>query len=154
MIRRPPRSTLFPYTTLFRSLAGKLAVRLAIVADHAAEIAPQRRYGNIVADIQRGELLGEIVPVGVREHPLREVVRKALGEEVMTAQRLIGVIENGRVAALFEPCEQLCECACGLIADSREVGNGDEFERGLGGLHVQPFSILEHAESLAKRPTA
>src|SRR3989442_9672042 len=25
MIRRPPRSTLFPYTTLFRSLAGLLA---------------------------------------------------------------------------------------------------------------------------------
>src|SRR5256885_10876225 len=27
MIRRPPRSTLFPYTTLFRSLAAKLDVR-------------------------------------------------------------------------------------------------------------------------------
>src|SRR3712207_8316107 len=26
MIRRPPRSTLFPYTTLFRSLAGPRAV--------------------------------------------------------------------------------------------------------------------------------
>src|SRR2546422_9349205 len=26
MIRRPPRSTLFPYTTLFRSPTGKLAV--------------------------------------------------------------------------------------------------------------------------------
>src|SRR3712207_7101019 len=26
MIRRPPRSTLFPYTTLFRSLAGSEAV--------------------------------------------------------------------------------------------------------------------------------
>src|SRR2546429_5385338 len=25
MIRRPPRSTLFPYTTLFRSILGKLA---------------------------------------------------------------------------------------------------------------------------------
>src|SRR2546427_1842594 len=25
MIRRPPRSTLFPYTTLFRSVAGHLA---------------------------------------------------------------------------------------------------------------------------------
>src|SRR2546427_13104084 len=25
MIRRPPRSTLFPYTTLFRSAVGKLA---------------------------------------------------------------------------------------------------------------------------------
>src|SRR5256885_2573403 len=29
MIRRPPRSTLFPYTTLFRSFAGTLADRLA-----------------------------------------------------------------------------------------------------------------------------
>src|SRR3712207_7418995 len=28
MIRRPPRSTLFPYTTLFRSEAGALAERL------------------------------------------------------------------------------------------------------------------------------
>src|SRR2546426_9214571 len=27
MIRRPPRSTLFPYTTLFRSLAGRRAQR-------------------------------------------------------------------------------------------------------------------------------
>src|SRR2546429_3569926 len=26
MIRRPPRSTLFPYTTLFRSLAAKRAI--------------------------------------------------------------------------------------------------------------------------------
>src|SRR5260221_9368169 len=36
MIRRPPRSTLFPYTTLFRSLAGrplqaKGGVQLALV---------------------------------------------------------------------------------------------------------------------------
>src|SRR2546421_8351084 len=35
MIRRPPRSTLFPYTTLFRSLGG----RLACAEDHLA-LAP------------------------------------------------------------------------------------------------------------------
>src|SRR2546427_6281493 len=29
MIRRPPRSTLFPYTTLFRSGSGALALALA-----------------------------------------------------------------------------------------------------------------------------
>src|SRR5256885_10871554 len=29
MIRRPPRSTLFPYTTLFRSTAGSAAATLA-----------------------------------------------------------------------------------------------------------------------------
>src|SRR2546426_7521930 len=28
MIRRPPRSTLFPYTTLFRSLEGDVALEL------------------------------------------------------------------------------------------------------------------------------
>src|SRR3712207_8920414 len=30
MIRRPPRSTLFPYTTLFRSLALRLIERLSV----------------------------------------------------------------------------------------------------------------------------
>src|SRR2546430_14709048 len=30
MIRRPPRSTLFPYTTLFRSVAGGEGGRLAV----------------------------------------------------------------------------------------------------------------------------
>src|SRR2546430_10078742 len=37
MIRRPPRSTLFPYTTLFRSLAAEGA-RVAIVARDAATL--------------------------------------------------------------------------------------------------------------------
>src|SRR3989441_12979414 len=39
MIRRPPRSTLFPYTTLFRSLKPD-AVRLAVVS------APHHRAGT------------------------------------------------------------------------------------------------------------
>src|SRR5438128_4916762 len=36
MIRRPPRSTLFPYTTLFRSVAGDLRVRIHVDRDVAA----------------------------------------------------------------------------------------------------------------------
>src|SRR2546422_4998779 len=35
MIRRPPRSTLFPYTTLFRSLAALYALALAANRDRA-----------------------------------------------------------------------------------------------------------------------
>src|SRR3712207_8355352 len=35
MIRRPPRSTLFPYTTLFRSLQPPLDLELYLVADLA-----------------------------------------------------------------------------------------------------------------------
>src|SRR2546430_13257685 len=36
MIRRPPRSTLFPYTTLFRSLAQPPGERDAVVHCHVA----------------------------------------------------------------------------------------------------------------------
>src|SRR2546422_2170737 len=35
MIRRPPRSTLFPYTTLFRSLVQKLAQPWLVLPDIA-----------------------------------------------------------------------------------------------------------------------
>src|SRR2546430_8637334 len=53
MIRRPPRSTLFPYTTLFRSKASGISfhrlVRPLFAAAGAAFIA--------------GLLLGEIAPV-------------------------------------------------------------------------------------------
>src|SRR3712207_7531649 len=39
MIRRPPRSTLFPYTTLFRSQAvGQAELALHGVADEAGEL--------------------------------------------------------------------------------------------------------------------
>src|SRR3712207_8029027 len=38
MIRRPPRSTLFPYTTLFRSeLIRGVRVEVAVAAPHPAE---------------------------------------------------------------------------------------------------------------------
>src|SRR2546425_1978615 len=45
MIRRPPRSTLFPYTTLFRSRTGIGAVPLALQRRHVARGAHQRNGG-------------------------------------------------------------------------------------------------------------
>src|SRR2546422_6665798 len=38
MIRRPPRSTLFPYTTLFRSQLGEVADHRLHVAPHVADL--------------------------------------------------------------------------------------------------------------------
>src|SRR2546423_10855522 len=38
MIRRPPRSTLFPYTTLFRSIAGLAAQRTSMLAAPRAHV--------------------------------------------------------------------------------------------------------------------
>src|SRR3712207_8011425 len=38
MIRRPPRSTLFPYTTLFRSVAVDGLARLAQLGQHVGQV--------------------------------------------------------------------------------------------------------------------
>src|SRR3712207_8565242 len=45
MIRRPPRSTLFPYTTLFRSLllSGLVAAVVAGVGERRPAVHPGRR---------------------------------------------------------------------------------------------------------------
>src|SRR5258706_7333809 len=42
MIRRPPRSTLFPYTTLFRSETGRLNGPSVVVDAGASTIEPAR----------------------------------------------------------------------------------------------------------------
>src|SRR3712207_8941365 len=43
MIRRPPRSTLFPYTTLFRSLGAPVLLELALLLRQLALLVAQRR---------------------------------------------------------------------------------------------------------------
>src|SRR3712207_8637158 len=55
MIRRPPRSTLFPYTTLFRSLGGPVEVEPALLgradavlgADAAAQLRDDGEDGAV-----------------------------------------------------------------------------------------------------------
>src|SRR3712207_7472686 len=55
MIRRPPRSTLFPYTTLFRSHEHALEcvhvrTEIAVIANiHGIPFAPLHRGGNVLA---------------------------------------------------------------------------------------------------------
>src|SRR3989441_10916859 len=57
MIRRPPRSTLFPYTTLFRSLERTLteltAAEAAFLA--AATEAERARHAELEAGSQQGD---------------------------------------------------------------------------------------------------
>src|SRR5260221_5115490 len=56
MIRRPPRSTLFPYTTLFRSLRRVLG-RSGQVADEADEAneAGEQRVAQVAQQAARSE---------------------------------------------------------------------------------------------------
>src|SRR3712207_8266654 len=56
MIRRPPRSTLFPYTTLFRSqdlVALGAAVGVGDVQQHVVQVVPQRRHRRRLRRLQR-----------------------------------------------------------------------------------------------------
>src|SRR2546422_8410375 len=66
MIRRPPRSTLFPYTTLFRSVQGR--------AQHVAADASKSVYANFDGHIasdgdDEDRVNGE--DLGSKNHPRR-----------------------------------------------------------------------------------
>src|SRR5438046_3320625 len=50
MLRRPPRSTLFPYTTLFRSIQRKVIGELA-----GHDVGQQSRPGHTLIDGRRSE---------------------------------------------------------------------------------------------------
>src|SRR3712207_8627276 len=69
MIRRPPRSTLFPYTTLFRSVADAERV-LLLDAETAARPGPVGRahldaFADVVADFAAG---AEVATLRSEEH--------------------------------------------------------------------------------------
>src|SRR5258708_12100071 len=52
MIRRPPRSTLFPYTTLFRSLQGKSRRSCPVPAPTSTRIAHHSRSEEHTSELQ------------------------------------------------------------------------------------------------------
>src|SRR6201991_5312497 len=52
MIRRPPRSTLFPYTTLFRSVVRLNPEDLALLAEAEAEEQEQARSEEHTSELQ------------------------------------------------------------------------------------------------------
>src|SRR3712207_8639097 len=60
MIRRPPRSTLFPYTTLFRSREQQQAQRVALGVQGAVRVAGEHEDADrLAADTaQRAEVRG------------------------------------------------------------------------------------------------
>src|SRR2546429_5349275 len=81
MIRRPPRSTLFPYTTLFRSrLRGcelPLDSRLALAADHRRR-EPGELGGRLPRPLRRPS----------RDHEASDPHRERFGERDRKSTRL------------------------------------------------------------------
>src|SRR2546426_5646208 len=59
MIRRPPRSTLFPYTTLFRSKVHFQAAHGAMGKAHWAMLASAVQARAVLSDAQRAGMRSE-----------------------------------------------------------------------------------------------
>src|SRR2546430_17344143 len=81
MIRRPPRSTLFPYTTLFRSELDKLQ------ADRGKEL---ERVAGLTADAAKAELVATIENQAKREAALivRDIGHDARSEAEKRARKI------------------------------------------------------------------
>src|SRR3712207_3190699 len=120
MIRRPPRSTLFPYTTLFRSyreaqatraVAEQAERRVAFLARASAELASSLDVGATLGTVARLAVpdladwcfvelseddggTGRLAPVAVQH---RDPEKVKLGWEVMTRYPLNPDNEHGSI---------------------------------------------------------
>src|SRR5258708_26559619 len=101
MIRRPPRSTLFPYTTLFRSLRGKdyhvraAATRqlrytganpVALLEEQINDVHPRVRLEAIVALSDAQDARAADIALQALKHPTDYYIDYALKETMTTLQ--------------------------------------------------------------------
>src|SRR5256885_6869335 len=93
MIRRPPRSTLFPYTTLFRSAVETTGQRYhhlhVVETDEAAEDASPRRQCKGSREIRRNLTDDDL-----------STVRSAVGNERQRSEE--------HTSELQSPCNLVC----------------------------------------------
>src|SRR2546425_12911938 len=96
MIRRPPRSTLFPYTTLFRSLAGQpllhqILRETRVEGDHVGTVALHHPIGGHLAR-DRHVLRPELPlprPDGLTTFQGKQLLRRELGHGGRRLRRLL-----------------------------------------------------------------
>src|SRR5256885_1466098 len=101
MIRRPPRSTLFPYTTLFRSKGSTRRIEtplgtmyVTITEDDRGQpfevfISLGKAGGALMADV---EAVGRLISLGLRSGiPMREIYRQLRG---ISSDRAVGLGPN------------------------------------------------------------
>src|SRR2546426_9362200 len=99
MIRRPPRSTLFPYTTLFRSLASvmtpasagspPLLTRELSISTAACATLPVRRYPSAARDRKSTRLNSSHLVISYAVFCLKK--KHLFSVDIRRRQQLLGV---------------------------------------------------------------
>src|SRR2546430_5825787 len=106
MIRRPPRSTLFPYTTLFRSLRAALRPGHEVLSLHRRAGAHElvhdrihqrlkRRIDDVGRDADRGPALAGLV-LALDQH-----TRYRFRAAIENAHALVGELEPADIALIL-----------------------------------------------------
>src|SRR5256886_10231022 len=93
MIRRPPRSTLFPYTTLFRSMKGHMITiedPIEFIHKHQNCIVNQREVGTDT------KTFGAALKYALRQDP--DVVLIGEMRDLETIQAALTIAETGHLA--------------------------------------------------------
>src|SRR2546426_12328023 len=93
MIRRPPRSTLFPYTTLFRSLAG---VVLDLLHETVQGAAPQLSLDADPLPAVDEPLLVRVLGEPVVEERLRLRIPPLLPQQLHDAEAQLRIVRLAR----------------------------------------------------------
>src|SRR2546422_10313623 len=119
MIRRPPRSTLFPYTTLFRSRRGRLG------RSGGAEVA--QRLGRVLDPFLRVRPLGRMGEEGA------QVLRRAVGVAALEEQEREAVVRAGQIPIELERAAIVPD----RLVEAPQIGEGDRHvleNAGIGGM--------------------
>src|SRR5256886_17378249 len=106
MIRRPPRSTLFPYTTLFRSHCPSIS-RLGANPNH--QVQTSKVYaadGRLISELRaerRPVLPLTDIPLPVRQALLATGGKRFYGNHGGQDRRIVGAIKKDALAQSFPP---------------------------------------------------
>ena len=134
MIRRPPRSTLFPYTTLFRSLELQVADlvrrREEVAEDLATEVV------DLVLAYEEGEKALELLQMQLETQQLQQAV--------MESSYRTGQGDTGAMLAVWQRTETLS-----VQVSTRQTGQAQVI-RQLESLASGPFEL----ENERHRPCA
>src|SRR2546427_10149856 len=135
MIRRPPRSTLFPYTTLFRSLKREGRTLTIAIADP-----------NNVTAIEDIKFVTrcDVFPVIAGEYTLRNAIERYYQQSDAQLQTLLKDIEAAEDLEVVEDSVDEDVKAQDLADDAPVVKliNGlltDAVKRGASDIHIEPF---------------
>src|SRR2546422_3135040 len=134
MIRRPPRSTLFPYTTLFRSqIRERVAVRVAriVVGDVAGDVIERIEARHQICD--RNDRSADVADAeavtAFLDQPLQPlgVGRAAVVDELRAFCSTLFWIGDRRFLVVAPAAQRTWQ----RVADQRELGFGAAAGRGV-----------------------